>query len=115
MAVLGSIGIAVYRSDLTASASAHLPAGALGAARSTLGGALSVAAGLPGRLGSDLLAAARTAFTHGLNAAALGAAVTMLAAAALCARYFRGVQVMPDGQAAGQQAAAPSELEPSGL
>jgi DHA2 family multidrug resistance protein-like MFS transporter len=115
MAVLGSIGIAVYRSDLTASASAHVPAAALGAARSTLGGALGVAAGLPGRLGSDLLASARTAFTHGLNAAAFGAAITMLVAAALCARYFRGVQVVPDGQTAGQQAAEPSELEPSGL
>jgi DHA2 family multidrug resistance protein-like MFS transporter len=74
MAVLGSIGIAVYRSDLAATAQARLPGGALGAARSTLGGALSVAAHLPGRLGPELVATARAAFAHGLDAAALGAA-----------------------------------------
>jgi DHA2 family multidrug resistance protein-like MFS transporter len=115
MAVLGSIGIAVYRSGLAASAPAHIPAGALSAARSTLGGALSVAAGLPGRLGTDLLAAARTAFAHGLNAAALGAAIAMLAAAAISARYFRGVKVVPGVEVVpdatpGQQPQAQSEL-----
>jgi DHA2 family multidrug resistance protein-like MFS transporter len=113
--VLGSIGIAVYRSGLAASAPAHIPAGALSAARSTLGGALSVAAGLPGRLGTDLLAAARTAFAHGLNAAALGAAIAMLAAAAISARYFRGVKVVPGVEVVpdatpGQQPQAQSEL-----
>jgi DHA2 family multidrug resistance protein-like MFS transporter len=96
MAVLGSIGIAVYRSDLAASASARVPATVLGAARSTLGGALSAAVHLPGRIGTDLVAAARIAFVHGLNTAALGAAIAMVVAAVLTARYFRGVQVTPD-------------------
>jgi MFS transporter, DHA2 family, multidrug resistance protein len=109
MAVLGSIGIAVYRSDLAASAPAHMPAAVLGTARSTLGGALSVAAGFPGRLGTDLVAAARTAFTHGLNTAALGAAITMVAAAVLSVRYFRGVRVGPDAEP-GQQPQPQSEL-----
>lgn len=96
MAVLGSIGVAVYRSGLASAAPAHVPPSALVAARSTLGGALSVAGELPGRLSSELAGAARVAFSHGLDAAALGAAIAMLLAAACCARFFRGVQVVPD-------------------
>jgi MFS transporter, DHA2 family, multidrug resistance protein len=109
MAVLGSIGIAVYRADLAATAPAHLPAGTLGAARSTLGAALTVASRLPGRLSGDLLAAARASFTHGLNSAALGAAIIMVLAAVLSARYFRGVPVVPDGEPARQEPAVQPE------
>jgi len=109
MAVLGSIGIAVYRSDLAATAPTHLPGPVLGAARSTLGGALSVAAQLPGRIGTDLVVAARTAFSHGVDAAALGAAIAMVVAAVLTARYFRGVHVVPDA-AASQQLQPQSKL-----
>jgi DHA2 family multidrug resistance protein-like MFS transporter len=96
MAVLGSIGVAVYRSDLAASAPAHLSPSAVGAARSTLGGALAVARDLPAPLGSELTDAARVAFSHGLDIAALGAAIAMLLGAACCARFFRGVRVVPD-------------------
>jgi DHA2 family multidrug resistance protein-like MFS transporter len=111
MAVLGSIGVAVYRSGLAASAPAHVPPSALAAARSTLGGALSVAGDLPGRMSSELANAARVAFSHGLDAAAIGAAVAMLLAAACCARFFRGVRVVPDtdrSQSQSQPAPQPS-------
>jgi DHA2 family multidrug resistance protein-like MFS transporter len=100
MAVLGSIGIAVYRSHLAAGAPAHLPAGVLAGARSTLGGALSIAGHLPGRAGADLASAARIAFTHGLATAALGAAIAAVIAAVWCACCFRGVSVQPAGQPA---------------
>ncbi len=99
MAVLGSIGIAVYRSGLAATVPAHLPADALASARSTLGGALATAGHLPGPVSGDLIGAARTAFTHGLNAAAIGAAIAMLLAAGFSAWFFRGVQVVPEGAA----------------
>jgi DHA2 family multidrug resistance protein-like MFS transporter len=66
MAVLGSIGTAVYRANL----STDVPA----AARETLGGALAI--GDP-----TLVAAARDAFTQGMHAAAIGAAVVMALAA----------------------------------
>jgi len=56
MAVLGSIGIAVYRADLAHTAPAGLPHPALAAARNTLGGALGVAGQLPARLGIELAA-----------------------------------------------------------
>jgi DHA2 family multidrug resistance protein-like MFS transporter len=110
MAVLGSIGVAVYRSELAARAPAHVPAVALGTARSTLGGALSVAAELPGRLGADLSTTARVAFIHGLNVAALGAAVTMIVAAAVSARYFRGIHIVPDGAPASDRAEPQAEV-----
>ena len=42
MAVLGSIGTAIYRSDLVANAPHGLSSGALSAARDTLGGAVTV-------------------------------------------------------------------------
>ena len=110
MAVLGSIGVAVYRSELAASAPARVPAAALGSARSTLAGALSAAAELPGRLGADLVTAARVAFIHGLNVAALGAAITMIVAAVVSARYFRGIQVVPDSRPASERAEPQPEV-----
>ena len=96
MAVLGSIGIAVYRADLTHTAPAGLPHPALAAARNTLGGALGVAGQLPARLGIELAAAARTAFSHGLDTAAAGACIAMVVAAMLSARFFRGIEVPPE-------------------
>ena len=96
MAVLGSIGVAVYRSDLAHTAPATLPQTAVEASRNTLGGALSAAEHLPAQLGTQLVSAARIAFTHGLDAAALGAAIAMIVAAVLSARFFRGIQVVPE-------------------
>jgi len=95
MALLGSIGVAVYRSDLAHNAPAGLPSAAMDAARNTLGGALSVAEHLPAQLDGQLATAARVAFTHGLDTAALGAGIAMIAAAVLSARFFRGIQVQP--------------------
>ena len=54
---------------------------------------------LPGRPGRDLVTAARLAFTHGLNTAAIGAAIAMIVAALASARFFRGVKVVPDAPA----------------
>jgi DHA2 family multidrug resistance protein-like MFS transporter len=109
MAVLGSIGTAVYRSDLAASAPAGTPRPVLGAARDTLGGAVTASGRLPGRIGAELLEAARAAFTHGLNYAALAAAITMVLAAALSAAFFRGVRVESPAVAEEPQPAARRE------
>jgi MFS transporter, DHA2 family, multidrug resistance protein len=106
MAVLGSIGVAVYRSELARTAPAGLPSAVLNAARSTLGGALTVADHLPAALGRQLVSAARVAFTHGLDTAALGAGIAMIVAAVLSARFFRGVEVVPDGAETGYECAA---------
>ncbi|MFE1904791.1 MFS transporter [Streptomyces gardneri] len=74
MAVLGSIGAAVYTSAMPSSAPA--------AARETLGGALSGPA--------DVLDAARGAFVDAMGGAALGAAVLMFLAGLLAVGLLRG-------------------------
>src|SRR5262249_36597888 len=51
IAILGSIGVAVYRGELAASLPAGIPAQAAAAARDTLGGAVGVASQLPQGLG----------------------------------------------------------------
>ncbi|MEV7618096.1 MFS transporter [Streptomyces sp. NPDC089799] len=80
MALLGSLGTAVYRQDLT---------GAEPAARETLGGAAATAGQLGGEAGAALLATAREAFVHGMQYAAWGAAALLLAAAGLALALLR--------------------------
>ncbi|MDX3695154.1 MFS transporter [Streptomyces europaeiscabiei] len=85
MAVLGSIGTALYHHEM--------PATAPGPARETLGGALAVAGQLPGPAAESLTAAARAAFTTGMHGAATAGAVVLLAAAVLAVGALRGVRV----------------------
>jgi DHA2 family multidrug resistance protein-like MFS transporter len=85
IAVLGSIGTAIYRADLGVAALAGVPSGARQAALDTLGGAASAAAALAtDGAGARLLAAARAAYTHALTEAlalcAAGAAATAVVA-----------------------------------
>ncbi|MFD6173686.1 MFS transporter [Streptomyces coeruleorubidus] len=100
MAVLGSIGTAVYRHEIPASAPAP--------AHETLGAALAVADQLPGRAGDVLAAAAREAFTSGMRGAALAGAVALLAAAVLAAAMLRRVS-------AHDNAGRADQLSPSGV
>jgi DHA2 family multidrug resistance protein-like MFS transporter len=80
IAVLGSIGAAVYRSDVASTLPDGLPAPAVDATRETLGGAVAVAGQLPGGLGDALITAARGAFVGGMHTAAIAAAVVMAVA-----------------------------------
>ncbi|WP_424891316.1 MFS transporter [Streptomyces sp. XH2] len=89
MALFGSVGVAVYRRDMTGELPAGLPHGALDAARETLGGAAAVAAQLPGRAGEYVLTASREAFTHGMNVAAVGGAVALLLSALVTVTALR--------------------------
>jgi DHA2 family multidrug resistance protein-like MFS transporter len=78
IAILGSIGVAVYRAQLTDRLPAGVPNEAAAAAHDTLGGAVGAAAQLPADLGVALLASARDAFTTGLQVtAAISAAVAV--------------------------------------
>jgi DHA2 family multidrug resistance protein-like MFS transporter len=80
IAILGSIGAAVYRGEF---GTQLLSAGAPPQARETLGGAVSASSGLRTGLGDQVLAAAHTAFVHGLRVASLLAAGLAFAMAAL--------------------------------
>ncbi|MFJ6898859.1 MFS transporter [Streptomyces hokutonensis] len=94
MAVLGSIGTAVYRHGIPASAPAP--------AHETLGGALAVARRLPGHTGDALTATARQAFTDGMHGAAIAGAVLLLGAAFAAAWTLRGLRVQTPEPVAAQ-------------
>jgi DHA2 family multidrug resistance protein-like MFS transporter len=85
IAILGSIGTAVYRAEVADALPPGIPAGVADAARDTLGGALAVAQTLPGELAAALGMVARSAFVDALQlvaaVAAIGAVVTAIAAA----------------------------------
>jgi DHA2 family multidrug resistance protein-like MFS transporter len=78
IALLGSIGVAIYRGGLADSLPAGLPTGVASAARDTLGGAVGVAGALPSGMADALLTAARAAFVDGMHVAAAIAALVGL-------------------------------------
>ncbi|MFI2607326.1 MFS transporter [Kitasatospora sp. NPDC018619] len=89
IALLGAAGAAVYRHRLDGALPGGLADEAARTAQDTLGGAVAVAAQLPGRAGADLLETARTAFTAGLHVAAVVGLLFALGAAALAYRLMR--------------------------
>ncbi|MEU8449577.1 MFS transporter [Streptomyces globisporus] len=88
MAVLGSIGAAVYSREMADAVPAGMPHAE--AVRETLGGATAAAARLPDETADAVLTAARDAFTHGMSFAAVGAAVVMAAAGVFSLAWLRG-------------------------
>jgi MFS transporter, DHA2 family, multidrug resistance protein len=92
IAVLGSIGTVVYRTQLAGTVPAGVPPAAGEAARDTLGGALAAAQALPAPLGAALQEAAREAFTQGLRLAFAVNAGLAVGIAVLVAVLLRGVR-----------------------
>jgi DHA2 family multidrug resistance protein-like MFS transporter len=91
IAILGSIGTAVYRSQMTDAVPAAVPAEAAAAARDTLGGAVAAAGQLPDQLGAALLDTAREAFTQGLQLSFAISAAVAIGIAVLVAALLRHV------------------------
>ncbi len=84
IAILGSIGTAIYRGHMAQAGLGHLPAPARTAALDTLGGATAAAAQLSSRDGTFLLETARGAFSHALQTTfGLCAAVSLFTAIAV--------------------------------
>ena len=92
IAILGSIGTAVYRSAMAHAAPAGLSPEAMEVARSTLGGALAVAEPLSQPLSVALLGTAREAFTQAFELTAGICAALALATAIVAAVVLRRVQ-----------------------
>jgi DHA2 family multidrug resistance protein-like MFS transporter len=103
ISILGSIGIAIYRSGVTTSLPGTVPVDAAATARDTLGGAVGVAGSLPGELGGTVVQVARDAFVQGMQVAAGLSAVLAVGVAILAYVALRGLG--PTGQN--------SEAEPS--
>jgi DHA2 family multidrug resistance protein-like MFS transporter len=71
IAVLGSIGTAIYRYHMTDSMPASISSTDTETAKNTLGGALAIAEKLPGDLGSTVMQVSRDAFTNSLTTMAV--------------------------------------------
>ncbi|MDA3645754.1 MFS transporter [Saccharopolyspora indica] len=81
IALLGSLGTVVYRSELDGALPPGVPANAVQAAKETLASAFEVAATLPEQLGAALISAANRTFVDGLHWVAwIGAGGSLLIA-----------------------------------
>ncbi|MFF3764066.1 MFS transporter [Streptomyces sp. NPDC001922] len=94
IALLGSVVTGVYRGFTTP---AGVPDTVSATAHESLGGAVEVAAGLPGGVRSALLSSAQEAFVDGLRIAAGLGALVLLATAAAAWFLLRG-QKLEDGE-----------------
>jgi len=92
IAILGSIGTAVYRSVMVDAVADGVPSEAAQAARDTLGGALAVAERLPDQLAADLLATAREAFAQSFELTAAICVAVVIATAIVAAILLRRVR-----------------------
>jgi DHA2 family multidrug resistance protein-like MFS transporter len=99
IAVLGSIGTAVYRGLMAASIPPNIPLEVAQAARETLGGAVAAAATLPDPLGTALLNTAYTAFIQELQLIAVIGAIGLAFVGLMALILLRRVQITrPEGQ-----------------
>ena len=96
IAILGSVGTAVYRSEVANALPSDLPAEVADAARDTLGGALAIAQSLPADLGAALVAAAQVAFIDAIHFVAAVAAVLAVVTAVGTAIALRSVAARPE-------------------
>ncbi|MFF9568053.1 MFS transporter [Streptomyces sp. NPDC014685] len=99
IAVLGSIGTAVYRSQMATEAPDTLTAEQVEAARNTLGGAVETASALPRGAADALRDAAFDAFARETRIAAVVSAVLMAGGAVLIVTLLRTARTRPRPEA----------------
>ena len=92
IALLGSVGAALYRAHMTGSALPGLSAEQAASSRATLGGALAAAAELPPDQADALMSAAREGFMTGLHVVSVIALVGMLFCAFLSLAKLRDLR-----------------------
>ncbi|HKA97208.1 MAG TPA: MFS transporter [Streptosporangiaceae bacterium] len=110
IAVLGSIGVAIYRGQLAGALPPGIPSQATAAAQDTLGGAVGAAHQLPSEAGAALLGAAREAFTTGLQLTAALSAVLAAGVAAGATVLLRTVRASSQAEPTEQPATAPEAV-----
>jgi DHA2 family multidrug resistance protein-like MFS transporter len=93
IAIMGTIGTAVYRSGVFDAVPPEVPPAAVEAARDTLAGALVVASRLPEGAREALIDSARLAFTQGLRLTAAIGAVLSLALVAFVLTTLRDARL----------------------
>jgi DHA2 family multidrug resistance protein-like MFS transporter len=100
IAILGSIGTAIYRSFMAGSISDNVPVNSAEVAKDTLGGAVAEAEKLAAGLGGELLATAREAFTNALQLTVLICAVLSAILALLTFIRLRRVEPRAESEQA---------------
>lgn len=117
LGVMGSIGAAVYRTEIGSAVPAGVPLDAANDSRETLGGAVAAATDLPDPLASALLDAAHEAFVQGLQLTAIIAAVVMVAMAVATAFRLRhqGLGAKTADAEPDRAVPQPSSTQPSGV
>jgi MFS transporter, DHA2 family, multidrug resistance protein len=106
IAILGSIGVAVYRGELADALPAGVPSEAAAVARDTLGGAVGVAAQLPDAVGTALLDAVREAFIQGMQLTVSLSATVAVGVAVMATVLLREVPAGAQAEADQQPATA---------
>lgn len=107
LAILGSLGTAIYRSQLTAHMPPEISPEVAQAARETLGGAVAAVEKLPAQLGAALLDVARHAFAQALQVNAVIGVVVFLGLAVLTMTMLRNLR--PQGES--EQEPEPEHVE----
>ena len=116
IAVLGSVGTAVYRANVSEIVPPEVPHPAAEAARDTLGGAVAAAGSLPDPLGIALLDAAREAFVQGMQLTFLIGAATLTVLALLATRLLGRADAGNGAELADQPGPEPpTAVEPAPL
>jgi MFS transporter, DHA2 family, multidrug resistance protein len=108
IAVLGSVGTAVYRREVADAVPAGVPLEAAATARDTLGGAVGVAGQLSDQFGLALRDASRAAFVDGFQLVAMCGVVIMIGLTVLAGFWLR--QEQADPESAGHSAPTPDRL-----
>jgi MFS transporter, DHA2 family, multidrug resistance protein len=116
IAILGSVGVAIYRGELADRLPAAVPAEAAVMVRDTLGSAVAAAAQLPDRLGAAVLETAREAFVQGMRLSSAIAAVAAVGLAVFALVMLRdrpaaATAAPEDGEADAAAAARDGQLE----
>ena len=91
IAVLGSIGVAIYRAEVASHLPAGVPPAATTAARDTLGAAVEVAGTLPADTGGAVVDVAREAFVTGMHVTSTISAAIAVAIAVVSLVVLRKV------------------------
>jgi DHA2 family multidrug resistance protein-like MFS transporter len=98
LAVLGSLGIAIYRSQVAANMPAGISPEMVESIKETLGAAVVAARQLPGEVGAELLNTARIAFVQALQVNAIIGVIGFTVLVILTATMLRHIQPHEEGQ-----------------
>jgi DHA2 family multidrug resistance protein-like MFS transporter len=99
IAILGTIGVSIYRSEVTRGIPSTIPDDAAASAADTLGAAVAVAEQLPAAVGVVLLETARVAYVSGMQLTAGIAAAVAIALAIVAFVMLRPGGPAPEAEA----------------